>query len=254
MNVRIIDPGKAATSRRFSWRSEVDVGELLDEDEPGPLAPPERDDRFELLLDLKNLALAYLKEAEAADPEVLPQVLAEFFKKQAGAVEAAICALSKTGDEVGLILSPSPRVDLRSGFSALAREAVVEVFDPFSSEAELITGALVVNSLGVAVISAFLCESDACVWRPVLLPILVEDCRFEGRLTATLSGLGEEAEERAAELLALTSGSSSANGGYGDRLWSFDLLRMAVSRLACGGSRERRGGFFPDGMSGFGGD
>ena len=89
-------------------------------------------------------------------------------------------------------------------------------------------------------------RGDGTLWRPTLLPMYGEDCRFEGRLSVALAHQGPKAEALAADLLALTSGGPGAHG----RLWSFDLLRMAISKLACGGSRERRGGFFPDGMSG----
>ena len=61
--------------------------------------------------------------------------------------------------------------------------------------------------------------------------------------------LGGPAEERARELQALIYG-PFVQAGSGERLWSFELLHTAVSRLACGGSPDRRGGFFPQGMSG----
>ena len=123
---------------------------------------------------------------------------------------------------------------------------MVDDFDPFASEADLLTGALVLNALGLAVVQAFLCESDATRWRQALLPMHAEDARFEGWLNGTLASCGDEAVERASELRALASGPTST----GQRLWSFDLLRMAVSRLLCGGRSGHQGGFFPDGMSG----
>jgi hypothetical protein len=76
--------------------------------------------------------------------------------------------------------------------------------------------------------------------------MLAEDARFEGWLTGELARSGEEVVGRAAELRALASGPTPG----GQRLWSFDLLRMAISRLLCGGQLGHRGGFFPDGMSG----
>ena len=75
--------------------------------------------------------------------------------------------------------------------------------------------------------------------------MLAEDARFDGWLNGALAGSGDEVIERAAGLRALASGPAAGS----ERLWSFDLLRMAISHLLCGGQHGHRGGFFPDGMS-----
>lgn len=241
MNIRIIDPGKQLSSRPTTWGRGDVFEDLDDEEESAP--PAAMDDRFDLLIDLKYLAHAYFRRALTAERPLSPAV-ARHLGGHARALDAAITALRRTGEDLGLAPAAPPRVDLEAGFAALALEAGVADLDPFASESDLLTGGLLVNALGLAVIAGFLGEGDAAGWRPVLLPMLEEDARFDGWLEGVLASRGDEISERAADLRAL------ASGPVGERLWSFDLLRMAVSRLACGGSRERRGGFFPGGMSG----
>jgi hypothetical protein len=248
MNIRIIDPGKSASSRPAARGSGEVCDDLDDEPEPEPATSAAMDDRFDLLIDLKYLARAYFRRALSPERPLSP-VVARHLGGHAGALDAAIAALRKTGEDLGLGLAAPPRVDLECGFAALAMAAGVADLDPFASESDLLTGGLLVNALGLAVIAGFLGECDAAAWRPVLLPMLEEDARFDGWLEGMLESRGEEVTERTADLRALASGPAS-RGVAGELLWSFDLLRMAVSRLACGGSRERRGGFFPDGMSG----
>ncbi|MCW1922401.1 hypothetical protein OKA05_07535 [Luteolibacter arcticus] len=235
MNIRVIDPGNTS---RPPLPKRQDVFDDLDGGEPKAA----RDDRFDLLVDLKSISLAYLRR-DTGHAELA---------RRADAVEKDIAALRKLAASTGIPLAPAPRMDLAQGFAALAAQAEVSGFDPFASGGDLLTGALVLNSLSLAVIQAFLCEGDASAWRPALLPMLADDARFEGWLDGALAASGTEVAERAAELRALTSGPAACPTACGQRLWSFDLLRMAISRLLCGGLRGHRGGFFPDGMSGSG--
>lgn len=207
------------------------------------------DDRFNLLTDLKCLTIAFMEEALGESRSgVLSPTMVQFFESQLIAEKAAIVALNRVGEKIGLGGGTSPRIDLEAGFLELGEEAGLAGFDPFSAEDSVITGALVLNALSQAMIAGWLCESDASFWRGALLPMLADDSRFEGLLNGALFFLGTNAESRAHELLALASG-PSAQRSNGERLWSFDLLRMAISRMACGGARSLRGGFFPDGMS-----
>ena len=233
MNVKVIDPRRAPeSSSRHGSRDAIRA-----------------DDRFNLLTDLKYLTVAYMEEALGeSGKRVLSPAMLQFFKGQLEAEKAGIQALRRLGEKIGLGRAPQPRIDLPAGFLCLGTEAGVESFDPFAGEEPLITGALVLNALSQALIAGWLCESDAAFWRAALLPMLADDSRFEGLLNGALFFLGTDAECRASDLLALASG-PTAQRSSGERLWSFELLRMAISRLACGGERTLRGGFFPEGMT-----
>ncbi|WP_193211196.1 hypothetical protein [Luteolibacter marinus] len=205
------------------------------------------DDRFGLLLDLRYLASAFLEEVVARNGDrVLSPAISGEMADRAVAVRASLDRLARLGDCLGLTAVLPPRIDLAAGFAAIARQAGVAVFDPLATGTELLTSALLVNSLGYPVIAALLCEGDTAAWRRELLPVFADDCRFEGYLKAALVSHDPGAACRASELLTLSCGSLSA----GERLWGFDLLRMAISQFVCGGNRDRKGGFFPDGMSG----
>jgi hypothetical protein len=208
------------------------------------------DARFDLVMNLKYLSIAYLAEAlERPDRRMLSPTMVELLAVHLGTERGSIAALRHLGMQAGLAMAAPPRIDLDRGFGELADEAGLEGFDPFASEALLLTGALVLNSLGRAVLAAWLREERSVPWRPVLLPMLTDVSRFDGLLNGAMACLGGAAEDRARGLQALICGAFVC-AGSGERLWSFDLLEIAISRLACGGSMDRRGGFFPDGMSG----
>lgn len=207
-------------------------------------------DRFELLRDLKYLTEAYLLESvNESRTNVLSPTMATLLSLHLDGERQGITALDAAGAQAGHPIPAAPAIDLARGFEALGREAGLEDFDPFSGEDTLLTGAMVLNSLSQAVVSAWLCEASSVGWRDILLPMLASHSRFEGLLNGAMYVLGSSTEARARELQALIYG-PFVQAGSGERLWSFELLHRAVSQLACGGSLDRRGGFFPEGMSG----
>ena len=208
------------------------------------------DERFDLLSDLKFLMAAYLSEAlKEPNVAVLSPTMAGMLAVSLDDEKDGIAVLRDLGVEAGLAIALPPRINLRQGFSALGKEAGIDDFNPFSSEAALLTGALIMNSLSQAVIAAWLCEKDFETGQTALLRMLANDSRFEGMLSGAMSFLGSSAEERALELQALICG-PFVKMGSGERLWSFSLLQTAIVRLACGGQGREAGGFFPNGMSG----
>lgn len=106
----------------------------------------------------------------------------------------------------------------------------------------MLAEALFLNSLGTTMVAAMLCEADAPAWRGSLLPVLQDDCRFEGRLKGYLEEAGERAEALGRERIALAQGVKPAAS---QRLWSFDLLRMSIRRLLGEGPASVAGGAFP---------
>lgn len=113
--------------------------------------------------------------------------------------------------------------------------------DLFGSGPEMIGAALFLNSLGATMAAAMLCEGDAPAWRTDLLPMLQDDCRFEGRLKGFLEEAGGPAEALGHERIALAQ---SVKPGSSQRLWSFDLLRLAIRRLLGEGQAADGGGSF----------
>jgi hypothetical protein len=226
---------------------------MSDADLPGSTGAASREARFGLLADLKYLTVAFLAEAlQEGRAEVLSAEMARLLALYLEAGQEAVAALHRAAWQLGLQPSGPPEIDLASGFTDLGREAGIQGLDPFSCETAVVTGVLVLNSLSQAVVAAWLGEDATGIWRSVLPQILADDARFEDLLDAAMmcSNGGRSDDERAGELRALIGG-PLASTSSGEPLWSFDLLSMAISRVACGGSPSRHGGFFPTGMSGF---
>lgn len=225
---------------------------MSDADLPGSKEATSGEARFGLLSDLKHLTVAFLAEAlQEGRVAVLSPEVAKLMALYRDAGQAGIAALQRAAWQQGMESVPAPEIDLASGFTDLGREAGVHGLNPFSCETAVITGVLVLNSLAQAVVTAWLGEEVSGVWRSILPPILADDARFEELLDAAMSAQqgGRFDDERAGELRALIGG-PLASTSSGEPLWSFDLLSMAISRVACGGSSSRHGGFFPAGMSG----
>jgi hypothetical protein len=229
MNVRIIDPGRASALKPRGWGREVaaeDFGDL-DDGESDAEATQERksDDRFDLLFELRHRQLDFLETCLAGEPAGrLPNGARGCFAERREALRGLIRELERMAGDLGLEVPALPPVP--AGRSS-------------PDGPEMIAGALFLNSLGVALLSAFLAEGDAATWRTTLLPLLADDCRFEGRLKGCLEDAGGRAQELGERWLALTSGLKSVNP---QRLWSFDLLRLGIRRLLGEGHAAAPGG------------
>lgn len=230
MNVRIIDPGRPFSLKPRHWGSNPLHDELGDLDEP---EPGRSDDRLELLIELRTLQCQFLEEALAG--ERVPGSLQVCGAERVDELRFSTGVLGKIAGELGLELPPARRFDLTKGFAAM--EGKPEDSDPRSTMPGAIGGILFFNALGLSVVTAFLREEDAGVWRTALLPMLADDSRFEGRLKGGLAVLGAAAEKQGDDWCSLAGRAGSGQSG---RVWSFDLLRMGIRRLL--GS-----GFFPVG-------
>lgn len=221
MNVRIIDPGKSFSAKPLQWGQGREGDEVGDLDE---IEANVSDDRLELLVDLRFLQYHLL--TEGAVRHLVPEPLRGGWSERAEFVQSSIGTLEKTAVDLGLELPPARRVDLSSGFANLEGKPVG---DPLSIASGLIGAALFANALSLAVVTAFLREEEKFVLRNVLIPILAEDARFEGRLKGYLDAKGTAADVQASdEWLSLAA---SMESGKPARVWSFDLLRMGIRRL-----------------------
>lgn len=221
MNVRIIDPGKSVSLKPRQW------GQSLDGDELGDLDEPEAnvlDDRLELLVELRMLQYQFL--VESLDAVRLPEILRGSWTGRVEEVRASIGALERLAGDLGLKFPPTRAIDLSAGFADLAGRPEGGV--PFATTPGTIGAALLLNALGLAVVSSFLREEDEKSWRAILLPMFADDSRFEGALKGHLAVQGAAAEVEAGEWLSLAA---SVGSGPPARLWSFDLLRMGIRRL-----------------------
>lgn len=230
MNVRIIDPGKSTSLKPRQWGQSLEGDELRDLDEPQAIPS---DDRLELLVDLRMLQYQFL--VEGLDAVRLPEILRARWTERVEEVRGSIGALERLAGNLGLEFPPARPIDLSAGFADLAGRPEGGV--PFATIPRTMGAVLLLNALGLAVVSAFLREEDESGWRAILLPMLADDSRFEGALKGHLAAQGAAAEVEAGEWLLLASGVGS---GPMARLWSFDLLRMGIRRLL-------GRGFFPVG-------
>jgi hypothetical protein len=221
MNVRIIDPGRSFSRKLRQWGRSLEDDELGDLDGPEPVRS---DDRLELLIDLRALQCQFLEEALAADR--IPGNLRVCVVERVDEIRASIGVLGKIAGELGLGLPAARCFDTTKGFAAM--EGKPEDADPGFTASGGMGPVMFLNALGLSVVSAFLRDEDAGIWRTALLPMLADDSRFEGRLKGSLAALGEGAEMMGAEWLSLAG---SAGSGQSGRVWSFDLLRMGIRRL-----------------------
>lgn len=193
---------------------------------------------MDLLLDLLELARVQFAEVPATEGR-----LAEAFREREVEVRGTLAGVLRVAADRGLVPEPARRIDLAAGLAALEREAGAG----FVGAGSPLHGVVFAQAALARVLAGLLGESDAGGWRAVLLPALVDAGRCEGRLRAVLEGLGAPEEASAALLRVLIA---RVAGGAQERIWSFDLRRMSLRRLLCGGD-PRGGGFFPDGMRGF---
>ena len=221
MNVRIIDPGRSFSLKPRHWGHNPQDDELGDLDEP---EAGRSDDRVELLVELRTLQCQFLQEALAGDR--VPGSLQVCGAERVDELRSSTMVLGKIAGELGLELPAARRFDMTKGFAAM--EGKPEDADPRSTMPGTIGGILFFNALGLSVVSAFLREEDARAWRTVLLPMLADDSRFEGRLKGGLAALGAAAENQGDKWCSLAG---SAGSGQPERVWSFDLLRMGIRRL-----------------------
>lgn len=227
MNVRIIDPGKPLAVKPRQWglgRQGEELGELDETDAKAP------DDRLELLLDL--LSLQYHLLLEGAKLGLVPPSLRAVWLRRDDQLGASMVSLEGAAGDLGVVLPPARRPDLRAGFAGLQG---VTVCDPLRGGSDLIGAALFLDALGLAVVSAFLREEDRAAVKNVLVEVLADSARFAGRLQGYLDDHDAEAGDRAGEWLSLVAPVGSIKPV---RMWSFDLLRMSIRRLL-------GGGFFP---------
>lgn len=229
MNVRIIDPGRASAFKPRGWGREVAAEDFSELDE-GESDPEESrhatsDDRFDLLLELRYRQLNFLEACLAGDGSGrLASGARACFAERRESLHASIRELERMAGDLGLEIPALPLV-------AACRSS--------SDGPERIAAALFLNSLGVTLLSAFLAEGDAATWRTTLLPLLADDCRFEGRLKGYLEDAGDRAVELGERWIARTTGLKST---HPERLWSFDLLRMGIRRLLGEGHAAAPGG------------
>lgn len=216
----------------------------------GQVKNPSPDDRLALLIDLKLLEQAMLKcMSDHRNLGLFPDPLLARFAAREDEVETCLSELNQLGGSITEKDELVPEVCLKAGFATVGRQAGIKAFDHADGRPSLLTGALFINSLCVVVVSAFLNEDDSGKWRSVLLSIFGCDRKFEGLLRDELSRCNRTIDHDAEKLLGLVLALQSP-GFWTERLWSFDLLRMSIRRMLCGGSVRIRGGFFPLGMSG----
>lgn len=233
MNVRIIDPGRPSAFKPRGWGREVaaeDFSELddLDEDEAAPEEekPRRSDDRLDLLLELRHRQWDFLCKCLSAEPaECLPSGLRACFAERRDGLKASIRELERIAVEMGIDVCPP--------------EVAAGAWGPSWDGPGMMAGALFLNSLSATLLTAFLAEGDAAAWRATLLPLLADDCRFEGRLKGALEDAGDRAQQLGERWMARTAGLKST---HPERLWSFDLLRMGIRRLLGEGHPAAPGG------------
>lgn len=240
MNVRIIDPRRPSAAKPRGWGREAipeDFGDLEDPDEvPEATQVPRRDDRLDLLLDLRGRQLDLLSGCvSGAGAERLSSSASSCFAERVEILRASVLELEKTGREFGLEVPASSASPTERTLQSLPATPGRH----FSSGPEMIGAALFLNSLSVTLVEAFLGEADAAAWRTVLVPLLADDCRFEGRLKGYLEEAGDRAVALGEERIARAAGVKSADP---QRLWSFDLLRMGIRRLLGEGQAASPGG------------
>lgn len=198
------------------------------------------DDRLDLLLELRHRQLDFLFGClSGAGAERLSSGARSCFADRVEGLRESVLELQKAAREFGLKVPPSPATPPMRVLQALPATPG----RGFSCGPERIGTALFLNSLSVTMVEAFLGEADAAAWRTVLVPLLADDCRFEGRLKGYLEEAGDRAVELGAERIALAAGVKTADP---QRLWSFDLLRMGIRRLLWEGQEATDGGFSAD--------
>lgn len=241
MNVRIIDPRRPSAGKPRAWGREVvedDFGDL-DEAGEGAAERPSCDDRFDLLLELRWRLEGFLAAClEDARAERLPGGAFACFAARCAELKQSREVLERTMSELGLEVPPLPAGPPEGVFGALPFPAE----EVFRGGAEMVGGAMFLNSLGTTMAAALLCEGDAPAWRGQLLPMLQDDCRFEGRLKGFLEDAGDRAVALGRDCMAVAQGVKPVSA---QRLWSFDLLRLAIRRLLGEGHSPAAGGAFP---------